>query len=220
MTAEEFKKYEGKRTFGMKDEFNLYDGIIVGYKLGDNNRLIAGFYHDLYWDEPASEDVLQCGKEKFKSFIYVGIENVIMTDLEEVKISNEELNLTEILKGCEGVKLFSEVFGVCEIHRVNDFVCMKSEKGYLHYFNPDGRLNYFTNCNCLLWPSETNRDWSTFKKPVKVNDDDWVVACDGEGRSAIVSKYGKLSEKCKYVIPFEKYNPNLTTEELKKLSIV
>ena len=210
MTAQDFEKYAGKKTFGMKDEFNLYDGKIVGYKLGDNNTLIAGFYHDLYWDDPASEDVLQCGKEKFKSFIYVSIDNVIMDE-------QKELDLTEILEGCEGVELFSEVFGVGELYKVDDFVCVKSKKGYLHYFNSLGRLTHYPDGNCLLWPSETNRDWSTFKKPIK--DDDWVACCD-RNNVAVILRYKEVVMKWEYIIPFEKYNPTLTDEELKKLSIV
>ena len=81
----------------------------------------------------------------------------------------------------------------------------------------DGK--YYTEGKCMLWPSETNRDWSTFKKPVKVLDDDWVACTDGNGVYTVI-KYGNISESWKYIIPYDKFRPDLTEEELKKLSIV
>ena len=81
----------------------------------------------------------------------------------------------------------------------------------------DGK--YYTEGKCMLWPSEINRDWSTFKKPVKVLDDDWVACTDGNGVYTVI-KYGNISESWKYIIPYDKFRPDLTEEELKKLSIV
>ena len=198
MTAKEFKKYEGKRTTGRVDGCDLRGGIIIGYTDWAQKAIIPDKEHE--------KDYIN-GK---KNYLWVTVDNVIMDE-------QKELDLTKILRGCEGVELFSEVFGVGEIHNVDDFVCVKSKKGYLHYFNYNGRLKQYPDGNCLLWPSETNRDWSTFKKPLKA--DDWVVACDGEGCGHI-NKYCNINRTWKYVIPFEKYNPNLTKEELKKLSIV
>ena len=38
-------------------------------------------------------------------------------------------------------------------------------------FTPDGRFYAgYPNGKCMLWPSETNRDWSTFKKPIKIKE--------------------------------------------------
>ena len=81
----------------------------------------------------------------------------------------------------------------------------------------DGK--YYTEGKCMLWPSETNRDWSTFKKPVKVLDDDWFACTDGNGVYTVI-KYGNISESWKYIIPYDKFRPDLTEEDLKKLSIV
>ena len=82
----------------------------------------------------------------------------------------------------------------------------------------DGK--YYTEGKCMLWPSETNRDWSTFKKPVKVNDDDWVVCGYDMTGFAIRKYFDTKSANFEYIIPYNKFNINLPEEELKKLSIV
>ena len=220
MTKQDLLKYAGKKTFGKNNEL-LTNGVIVGFDPNDDVEcLVARFENGdvsgAGWSRSACEITFFTEKEEeiYYSgkgcYLFARIDNVIMDE-------QKELDLTEILEGCEGVELFSEVFGVGELYKVDDFVCVKSKKGYLHYFNSLGRLTHYPNGNCLLWPSETNRDWSTFKKPLKA--DDWVVACDGEGCGHI-NKYCNINRTWKYVIPFEKYNPTLTDEELKKLSIV
>ena len=220
MTKQDLLKYAGKKTFG-KNNALLTNGVIVGFDPNDNYEcLVARFENgDVSgegWSRSAWEITFFTEKEEeiYKSgkgcYLFAKIDNVIMDE-------QKELDLTKILEGCEGVELFSEVFGVGELYKVDDFVCVKSKKGYLHYFNHNGRLTHYPDGNCLLWPSETNRDWSTFKKPLK--DDDWVVACDGEGCGHI-NKYCNINRTWKYVIPFERYNPTLQEEELEKLSIV
>lgn len=73
-----------------------------------------------------------------------------------------ELNLIEILKNVpKGTKLYSPIFGECELNGVsNDFIYISGiYKGYL---NKDG--TYYEGCGeCQLFPSKENRDWSTFK---------------------------------------------------------
>lgn len=147
-------------------------------------------------------------------------------DIENVKIDEQkELDLIGILKGCEGVELWSNVFGLCKLeiivetarHPIVLSITNNVGVNISECISKDGLYNNAYNGECILWPSETNRDWSTFKKPLKA--DDWVVECDGEGCGHI-NKYCNINRTWKYVIPFEKYNPTLTDEELKKLSIV
>ena len=220
MTEQELSKYAGKKTFGENNEI-LTNGIVVGYDPDDNEQcLVARFengdvsgmgwgkmYYKINFFTKEEEEIYNSGKG---CYLFAKIDNVIM---------EEELDLTKILEGCEGVELFSEVFGVGEVHKVDYFVCVKSKKGYLHYFNTNGRLIHYPDGNCLLWPSETCRDWSQFKKPIKVKEDDWVVCCDRNEGAAIL-KYKDVTMKWKYVIPFSKFNPDLSEKELKKLSIV
>ena len=89
---------------------------------------------------------------------------------------DKELNLVEILKNApKGTKLYSPIFGECELIRVeNDGIQVRaSTSGYYTFFE---KGNYFKKCGeCLLFPSKDNRDWSTFnfqveKRGFKVGD--------------------------------------------------
>ena len=219
MTEKEFKKYEGKTTFGFVRGVNVDGCIVIGYDSIRNESLIVGRYDSRGWIRLLPTDVVDENlKRQFESFLYVNVKNVKM---------EKELDLTSILKGCEGVELWSNVFGLCKLERIIETVIhpivlsITNNVGVniSECISKDGLYNNAYNGECILWPSETNRDWSTFKKPIKVNDDDWVVACDGEGCGHI-NKYCNINRTWKYVIPFEKYNPTLTDEELNKLSIV
>lgn len=135
--------------------------------------------------------------------------------------NEEESDLTKILEGCEGVELWSDFCGICKLKKIHyDYsrpIVIKSKYSKHLFLMKDGK--YYTEGKCMLWPSETNRDWSTFKKPVKVNDDDWFACTDGNGVYTVI-KYGNISESWKYIIPYDKFRPDLTEEDLKKLSIV
>lgn len=74
----------------------------------------------------------------------------------------ENLNLIEILKNVPiGTKLYSPIFGECELDGVsNAFIYISGKHG--GYLNKDG--TYYEGCGeCQLFPSKENRDWSTFK---------------------------------------------------------
>jgi hypothetical protein len=147
-------------------------------------------------------------------------------DIENVKIDEQkELDLIGILKGCEGVELWSNVFGLCKLERIIETVrhpivlSITNNVGVniSECISKDGLYNNAYNGECILWPSETNRDWSTFKKPVK--DDDWVVCCD-KNDTGVIIQYGGINMSWKYIIPFDKFVPGMAEEEMKKLSIV
>lgn len=90
---------------------------------------------------------------------------------------DKELNLVEILKNApKGTKLYSPICGECELDNVNSndttypIACKYNDReGYLVSisFTAEGRYSYYSNGECLLFPSKENRDWSTFKVPNK-----------------------------------------------------
>lgn len=216
MTKQEFKKYEGKTTFGFVRGVNIDGCIVIGYDSLRNGSLIVGCHGSRGWICFLTTDVVDENlKRQFESFLYVNVENV--------KIE-KDLDLTSILKGCEGVELWSDICGICKLKKIHyDYsrpIVIKSKYSKHLFLMKDGK--YYTEGKCMLWPSETNRDWSTFKKPVKVNDDDWVV-CWFEGAGFEILRYAEikvLDYEYDYVVRFEQFNPNLSKEELKKLSIV
>lgn len=131
MTKQDLLKYAGKKTFG-KNNSLLTNGVIVGFDANDDNEcLVARFENgdvqNSGWSstpcniEFFTEEELQIYNSGKGCYLFARIDNVIMDE-------QKELDLTEILEGCEGVELFSEVFGVGELYKVDDFVCVKSKK--------------------------------------------------------------------------------------------
>ena len=82
-------------------------------------------------------------------------------------MSNENLNLVEILKDCHvGTKLYSPVFGDVELDNIDihsdhpiRVLCKYGDDS----FTKDGKM--FDGCDgeCVLFPSREQRDWSKFK---------------------------------------------------------
>jgi len=227
MTAEEFRKYEGCRTTGEIDGCKLAGGRIIGYGTEDDGIDLLAINDERGWGSPSMNDVVIPNDKDRKDYfdgkhkyLWVGKNNVFI---------EKELDLTEILKGCEGVELWSDIFGECKLISADNtnpyeiLVSVSHRDGNClecQTFTKYGRFyDCYPNGKCILWPSEKNRDWSTFKKPVKVLDDDWFACTDGNGVYTVI-KYGNISESWKYIIPYDKFIPDLTKEELKKLSIV
>ena len=87
---------------------------------------------------------------------------------------NENLNLVEILKDVQrGTMLWSPVFGDCEfitidltdiIYPIKCQITTKDRRTTYVGFTKDGRLDIqYENGGCVLFPSEENMDWSTFR---------------------------------------------------------
>lgn len=99
---------------------------------------------------------------------------------EDLKPIEQELNLCKLLEGCEGVELWSDIFGKCKLLNTKgdcsyeievQVIDKKNDENGFECFTQDGRFyQVYPNGKCMLWPSETNRDWSTFKKPNKIKD--------------------------------------------------
>ena len=83
---------------------------------------------------------------------------------------NENLNLVEILKDCpKWTKLYSPLYGDVELFSVHQNDCGDynieikiNERSYVN-LTIDGRLFAVHNCECMLFPSKDQRDWSKFK---------------------------------------------------------
>lgn len=81
------------------------------------------------------------------------------------------MNIAEILMNCpKGTKLYSPLFGEVKLDRVNDVIdypirCLASD-GANPSFMSDGRYyREYSNTECMLFPSEDQRDWHKFKIP-------------------------------------------------------
>ena len=77
------------------------------------------------------------------------------------------MNLVEILKNVpKGTKLYSPLFGEVTfncIQKDEDWpVVIKTDENKDAYFAENGKYNQHVDCECMLFPSKENRDWSTF----------------------------------------------------------
>lgn len=97
---------------------------------------------------------------------------------------DNRLDLTTILKGCEGITLYYTVYGECKLGSVNPagdaaILIQDIKTGRSLGFLKKNGKKYDTG-ECLLFPSKNQRDWSKFEIPYK--DGVFVVA---EGRTCI-----------------------------------
>lgn len=86
---------------------------------------------------------------------------------------NENIDLTKILEGCEGVELWSPLIGRCTLERIdtgsntpirvrrllNDYTLTFTEEGYYYYSSKRD------DSECILFPAKDQRDWGKFVKP-------------------------------------------------------
>ena len=83
----------------------------------------------------------------------------------------ETLDLTKILKGKEGIELYSSIFGKCILDQVNEdlsySIIVKDNDDDYHYFTKEGYyVNNNSKCNpeCVLFPSKEERNWENFNR--------------------------------------------------------
>ena len=96
--------------------------------------------------------------------LYINIENLNPLD-------PQEINLCNILEGCEGITLYSTIHGDTVFEHINNLsnypIIVRLSDGNPTNFCKDGRYIAKYNGECTLFPSKENRDWSTFKRPIK-----------------------------------------------------
>lgn len=148
----------------------------------------------------------------------------------------EKVKLDIALKGLESRTFYCTLYGEVSLVSIE-------EDNTLFFIKPSKDIAFKTDCygvhkdypdgECVVFPSKDKRDWSNFLK-LNLPEFSYVMAGDdvndlcvrhykGDGycyTGGINASMDTQSLKWDYVIPFEQYNPNLSTEELKKLSIV
>lgn len=145
-------------------------------------------------------------------------------------IKTPSIDLTEILKGCEGVELYSPICGKCKLDRIeignNNYPIIISHEGGSRFytFTNEGKYtNASSGAEVILFPSKDQRDWSKFKKPlpklpvdtpcmVYTPYDSWSLRfyagngiCFQDGKRNDDNVGGVTWD---YIIPVEKFNFN------------
>ena len=112
----------------------------------------------------------------------------------------KKINIANILKDCpEGIKLYSPLCGECTfvaINAVGTIICRRPN-GQDITFTQEGYYMIPVNkdCECMLFPSKENRDWSTFKYPKFKNGDVIVSACGNIALFSHTAKSDCLKDK-------------------------
>lgn len=87
----------------------------------------------------------------------------------------KKINVAELLKDCpKGMELYSPLCGKCVFDRLNmgtTIVCKKQNTQEIT-FTREGyyMLPVFDDCECMIFPSKDQRDWSKFQRPFKDGD--------------------------------------------------
>lgn len=153
---------------------------------------------------------------------------------------NENLNLVEILKDCpKGTKLYSTIYGDVELVDVVKWmegiypISVKSGNGTIDKFTKDGRIYAGYRGECMLFPSQEQRDWSKFKPkqpkfdPNTLKPFDKVLVRDSDSENWMIQLFSHIikgeagypylciNNPYKYCIPYNEETKHLvgTTEE-------
>lgn len=84
---------------------------------------------------------------------------------------NENIDLTKILKDCpKGTKLYSSVHGEVSFIRITDEfsfhpIKVLLDNGMNRGYSANGKFDNICNGECVLFPSEHQRDWNKFSAP-------------------------------------------------------
>ena len=85
-----------------------------------------------------------------------------------------KINVAKLLKDCpKGMELYSPLCGTCVFDRLNmgTIICKKQNTQDIS-FTSEGyyMLPVFDNCECMIFPSKDQRDWSKFQRPFREGD--------------------------------------------------
>ena len=147
----------------------------------------------------------------------------------------EKVKLNIAIKEFEGRMFYCTLYGEVSLVSVEDdgTLVFNHIKGFAFETDCYGVNKDYPDGECVVFPSKEERDWAKFLKLnlpefsyVMVGDDvnDLCVRqYKGDGccyTGGINAAMETQTLRWDYVIPFEQYNPNLSTVELEKLSIV
>ena len=128
---------------------------------------------------------------------------------EEVKeeIPKEPLDLTKILKGCEGQTFYCTIYGDVILNRILDNRECPIEVSSINTgsFTSITKEGFYLNSEfgeCILFPSKENRDWGTFKPKIPFGT---PVMVSNNGTHWKLKKYNEILQNT-YIVPVDKFD--------------
>ena len=130
-------------------------------------------------------------------------------DWEEVKeeTPKEPLDLTKILKGCEGQTFYCTILAEVTLDRILDCRECPIEVSSVNTgsFTSITKEGFYRNSEfgeCILFPSKENRDWSTFKPKIPFGT---PVMVSNNGTHWKLKKYNEILQNT-YIVPVDKFD--------------
>ena len=130
-------------------------------------------------------------------------------DWEEVKeeTPKEPLDLTKILKGCEGQTFYCTMLGEVTLDRILDYgECPIEVSSVMTVsFTTITKEGFYLKSKfgeCILFPSKENRDWSTFKPKFPFGT---PVMVSNNGTHWKLKKYNEILRNT-YIVPVDKFD--------------
>ena len=130
---------------------------------------------------------------------------------EEVKeeTPKEPLDLTKILKGCEGQIFYCTALGEVTLNKVGDSkmpgyviaIEHKDPSSVIH-LTKEGLFFQGMSGECVLFPPKENRDWSTFKPKIPFGT---PVMVSNNGTHWKLKKYNEILQNT-YIVPVDKFD--------------
>ena len=116
----------------------------------------------------------------------------------------QELNLCELLKGCEGMVFYSTMVGYCRLIEITEYITIRYEEDDdCLVLESDGKYSIYGECT--LFPSKENRDWSTFVKPIRVKEGDPVMTKWNSASFWKLESYTK-DNKSDFIVPVSDFD--------------
>lgn len=197
-----------------REFYELHKGKKVKHLIQGFTGIVVGYY--LQWIIVAQSE--QKGKEW-------GLYEVLNPEIipqgayrwdcliENLELIKDPVNLVEILKGCEGMEFWCDLSGKCTLKSVDpdekeypiDIVSLVDGENRWDSLTGEGKFYDSPDGICLLWPSKTNRDWSTFKKPIKEGTP-IMVKLNSQINWYLKSYQKDLNPAYKYVVPVSEFD--------------
>ena len=165
MTAKEFYELN-------KGKYFMYDGEkvkLVGYRKDYPPKYLIITYSD-GWTNEEDYNVIDPSLIDSESLFNGEWRFYYVVERQLNPIEQQEIDLCKILKGCEGITLYSPIFGEVILISINgnlEYPIKVMANGCIRAFAKNGLYVAMFDGECMLFPSKENRDWSTFKKPIK-----------------------------------------------------
>ena len=171
----------------------MYDGEkvkLVGYRKDSPPKYLIITYSD-GWTNEEDYNVIDPSLIDSESLFDGEWRFYYVVERQLNPVEPQELNLCEILKGCEGMVFYSTMVGYCRLLEVTKFITIGYGDDEYVFLESDGK--YSIDGECTIFPSKENRDWSTFKKPIKIKEGDPVMCFNGINNSWVLRKYNNAT---------------------------